>query len=625
MIEHRLNFPLPEPWKNTEFQIERFGSLNFLVGPNGSGKSRFAETLKNNLPDSRLLGTDRLRGMTKNEGLGFLGEHFKEGFQKSLFKHIRQAGTNFGSGLDTFVLLEERPDIRVLVEATLSHLFSRNIFLEWDSGNLIPKATLLGSGSSSYRIDHDECHGIKELMVLLTHLYNDQYSYLIIDEPELNLHPQFQAFFMQEARKFAGVPDPGTRKKVIFLITHSPFMIDIRNIDDLRSVLSFNLKHSVPTSLADIDNSTAQRLSTLIPRINVHHKQLFFSDNPVFVEGILDAQIIEGIQERRNASITAAGSCIIDAGGCEEVNRYLELCRKFAKEAFFFYDLDSLFLGNLRQCIKSENEVSEFLATLGLGGDFAQYCGALDRKLTELIRAIRQCEVQGVADLKSYLDDIAEEGELRDKNLQKARVAALVKIARSAETVIAATSQQLISDIQGRLRRIIEALRRVNVLLLPGGALEHYLPSYNGCPYRLREAAKRTAVESEVNFLASNGGTDLSARYKELFDSICQLPSKPPVDTRATLERYLGDYVHEFQGLVISHPEWLINDFNTHFTRTTSRLGKLFTVTAFNRTGPNEFEASISISGPTGTWTVDVSHDTNAGMRKFSLQPTPAS
>ena len=365
MIEYNLEFNLPEPWKSTKFQIERFGAINFLVGPNGSGKSRFAEVLKDNLGNSRLLGTDRLRGMTKNEGLGFLSEYFGSGFQKSYFENIRRAGSRFGAGLDTFVLLEERPDIRVMVEATLSHLFNRNIFLEWDSGYLIPKATL-GSSGSSYRIDRDECHGIKELMVLLTHLYNDQHPYLIIDEPELNLHPQFQAFFMQEARKIAGEHIPGTRKKVIFLITHSPFIIDIRTIDDLKSVLSFDLKYSAPKTLADIDRRTAQRLLSLAPRINVHHKQLFFSDNPVFVEGILDTQIIEKIQEHRNESITAAGSCIIDAGGCEEVNMYLELCRNFGKEAFFFYDLDSLFSGNLRRCIKNENEVSEFLATLGL-------------------------------------------------------------------------------------------------------------------------------------------------------------------------------------------------------------------------------------------------------------------
>ena len=250
MIEHSLSFPLPVPWKNAEFKTEHLGAVNFLVGPNGSGKTKFAETLKAHLPNSRLLGTDRLRGMTKNESLGFLSDDFRRGLQKNRFNSFKQAGQDLGAGIDTFVLLDERPDIRVLVEATLSHLFDRKIFLEWDSGNLIPKGAL-GSSTTTYRIDHDECHGIKELMILLAHLNNDQHPYLIIDEPELNLHPQFQAFFMQEVRKIAGKPVPGTSQKVVFLITHSPFIIDIRNIDDLRSVFSFNLKHSIPKSLVN--------------------------------------------------------------------------------------------------------------------------------------------------------------------------------------------------------------------------------------------------------------------------------------------------------------------------------------------------------------------------------------
>ncbi|WP_457818988.1 AAA family ATPase, partial [Staphylococcus aureus] len=81
-----------------------------------------------------------------------------------------------------------------------------------------------------------ECHGIKELLVLLTHLYNDAHQWLIIDEPELNLHPQFQSFLVQEIRKIAGTPEPGTRKKGVVLITHSPFMIDLRSLADLKSV-----------------------------------------------------------------------------------------------------------------------------------------------------------------------------------------------------------------------------------------------------------------------------------------------------------------------------------------------------------------------------------------------------
>src|SRR5688572_12439624 len=108
-------------------------------------------------------------------------------------------------------------------------------------------------------------------------------------------------------------------------------------------------------------------------------------DNPIFVEGILDAQLIETMQEARGVSVAGAGSCIIDVGGSDELNRYLELCGAFGKNAYFLYDLDSLFGGNLRSCVKSDGTVQSFLATAGVGRDFTKYCGELDKKLTEVI------------------------------------------------------------------------------------------------------------------------------------------------------------------------------------------------------------------------------------------------
>src|ERR1700694_5554043 len=214
-------FQLPPPWKNINFNFALFGSVTYLVGPNGSGKSKFAFSLKQRI-GARFLGTDRLSGMEQFPGLrNIYGDHLQQGLAKGHFEHIKQSGSEWGTGLDSLVLLEERIDLRIQVEATLSQLFDRDISLEWESGFLIPRATIAGSGVS-YRLDRDECHGIKEITILLAHLYDDKIKYLIIDEPELNLHPQLQAFFMQEVRKIAGDPTADPTKKAVILVTHSP-------------------------------------------------------------------------------------------------------------------------------------------------------------------------------------------------------------------------------------------------------------------------------------------------------------------------------------------------------------------------------------------------------------------
>ena len=250
MIGMNLSVPLPTPWAGGSFETDQIGSVNFLVGPNGSGKSQFAKELSKQLQNARLLGTDRLSGMEQvRPFVSFIGDHFSEGLRKNQFGHFKRP-ESVGWGISTLVLLEERMDLRIQLEAVLGSLFHREIILEWDSGNLVAKARRRDN-NAVYRLDREECHGIKELCVLLTHLYDDRLSSLIIDEPELNLHPQYQAFFMREVRKVAGDPTQDSRKKLVFLITHSPFILDFKSGDDLQSVNILQLGLRDPETLVD--------------------------------------------------------------------------------------------------------------------------------------------------------------------------------------------------------------------------------------------------------------------------------------------------------------------------------------------------------------------------------------
>jgi hypothetical protein len=623
MIEKNLSFKLPLPWKDKEFAVSKIGEINFLVGPNGSGKSKFGQTLKDHLGNTRLLGTDRLSGMEQNNALKqFFGDHFSGGLAKSHFPQFKSAGQQ-GLGIDTIILLEERMDLRIQVEATLSHLFNRNIYIEWDSGNLLARA-ILGDTGTSYRLDRDECHGIKELLVLLTHLYNDEYPYIIIDEPELNLHPQYQAFFIQEVRKVAGNPTIEPSKKVVFLITHSPFILDFRSIEDVKSVISFAIDHSLPKQILDLDEKASARLSTLVPRLNVHHKQLFFSDNPIFVEGILDAQLVGTLQEARGVSIAGAGSCIIDAGGCEEVNRYVELCLLFGKKAHFLYDLDSLFFGNLRACVKDDETVQNFLATSGIGNDFAKYCGDLDKKLTEIIDHLLLSPLQGVlARLYEFLNSLGERKNWDKKKWGKARVAVLTAISRYRNEIVDVLKPSDIDEIEGRLQQITTALRQRNIHLLTGGTLERYLPKYSGDPYELNDNLKRQAVINEIAEISiGTSDTEFANRYGELFDAICRLPSKIKVDVDKVLRNYLSRYIHELQVAVTNKPDWQLDQLKLHLNTVQHAAMKVFSVEELNRFEHNHFSAIIIISEMLGQKQrlVRVSHQTNAGMGEFEIQ-----
>ena len=625
MIEMNLEFPLPLPWNNQTFKATQVGPINFLVGPNGSGKSRFANELIGQLKsagNARLLGTDRLSEMRGPGAISrFIGDHFGKGFAKNWFPDLKTAGAQ-GSGIDTIVLLEERMDLRMQVEATLSHLFDREIVLEWDSGNLIPKVERR-QDRISYRLDRDECHGIKELLVLLTHLYDPNNKYLIIDEPELNLHPQYQAFFMQEVRKLAGNPQTETEKKAFFLITHSPYILEFRTDEDLNSVISFDLAYSTPKQIKNLDLNPPISLA-FTKRLNAHHKELFFSDNPIFVEGILDSQLIAAMMEARGVSVAGAGSCIIDAGGVEEVNQYFRLCQGLEKSAHFLYDLDSLFRGNLRACINDDESVQSLLASAGLGNDFGQYCGQLDKKLTCLVKKLlgESSLSKSLGPLEEFLKNLGEMSQWNPKQWAKARIAVLTAISKYREDIVPAVSQTLVEDIEGRLEQILNALGEKNMHVLPGGTLERYLPHYEGDDYSLNENTKRKAVDKEIEELANlSTEEDLLNRYKQLYEVVCNLPSKTNVKIEPVLRNYLGNYIHQFQKIVVDNPDWDQNEIQNRLNALQPGLAGVFFIGKLERLAENEFSATIEITEMLGQAKkfTEVSHRTNAGMGSFEI------
>ena len=513
-------------------------------------------------------------------------------------------------------------DLRIQVEATLSHLFDRHITLEWDSGNLLAKAELRGR-NQAYRLDREECHGIKELLVLLTHLYDDKHQYLIIDEPELNLHPQYQAFFIQEVRRVAGDPEIDSKKEIVFLITHSPFMLDLRDEDDLKSIMSFDLEYSVPKQVSNL-NLHVSSPSSLTRRLTSHHKQLFFSDNPIFVEGIHDARLVEAMMEARGVSVAGAGSCIIDAGGCEEANQYLKLCQGLGKRAHFLYDLDSLFSGNLRGCIKDDESVQSFLATAGLGNDFGKYCGELDRKLTDLIDQLLAAPLPPkIVRLGDFLRKFGARPQWDKGQLNRARTAVMTAIGRHKEDMIPVVTQQTLNDILGHWAQILTALEEKNIHVLPWGTIERYLPHYSGDEYELDPDGKRDAVYAEIEEMTKITTEEaLVKRYGDLFTVVRTLPSKVAVDIDVVLRNHLSNYIHEIQRTVVNYRDWDVDQIKQRLITVQPSQSNVFSIQEFERSGDRGFSATISIVEMLGQKgrVVQVDNNTNAGMGQFKIE-----
>ena len=623
MIKIDLNIQLPPPWENAFFQTNQIGEINFLVGPNGSGKSQFAQKLYDELQglnlQPRLLGTDRLSQMERiNAFERSVGNPFKEGLNKNQFQNIKRAG-GLGAGLDAIVLLEERMDLLIQVEGTLSHLFDREIILEWDSGRLIPKARRRGD-NVQYRLDREECHGIKELLVLLTHLYDDRTKYLIIDEPELNLHPQYQSFFIEEVRKLAGEPTTDSNSKALFLVTHSPFILDLKSTDDLKSIISFDLEFTVPKQVAGLKISCSE---PFVRRLSAHHKQLFFSDNPVFVEGILDAWVVQGMMESLGASMSGAGSCVIDANGVEEVNQYLKLAQGLGKNAHFLYDLDALFKGTLRRCIQEDESIQSFLVTAGLGDDIGKYCGVLEKEAIDLVDKLLSASITSqLGGLKTFLVQLGSRPNWEKEQFAKARIALLTTLSKYRDDAISAFSEVKVTNIESRLSQILAALEEKNIHVLPGGTLERYLPLFKGSEFDPSPDQKREAVLLELEEMAKfTTEEQLLCRYTDLYKTIRRFPSKDSVNLDIVLRRRLSRYIYGIQQTVVEYPDWGLERVQERMNIALPEYSNVFSIQSFVGQIGSGFRATILVANllDQGQMVVEVTDQTNAGMGRFEL------
>ncbi len=547
-IDIKLN--LQVPWKNENFEMSKIGYINYLVGPNGTGKSQFSEQLKNFFNSKqlkcRVLSADRLAGLgfsskDINNGNGnyvVSNSNFHDGFNKQYFLQYKQGAESMGTGADAFVLLEEKLDLKIKIEAILSQVLHRDIRLEWDSGKLVPMTYNIKQ-ASEYELKK-ESHGVKELLILLTHLYDDSHKVLIIDEPELNLHPQYQAFLLEHIRKVSGNPSEG--KKIIYLISHSPFILDFQTIDDLKSVICFHSDFRKPSFIENLDSTDEEKIKQIIPKLNVHHKQLFFANTPIFVEGIFDAQFIKAIQEKRGVSLEGSGSTVIDVGGNEQLSSYYLLSKLLGKKSLFIYDLDSIFFSSqLRINAEGSDEINQFLISLGIGSNFKDIWGLLSSTLEYLKSDLRN---KGSV-YKAYIEEL--DG---DKKAKKESYALLVYLKYFRDEAGAkSTNPSKIDLLFKQLENVIKAFEEIGVYILKNGAMENYFPSYDGNKFNIDDNKKRDCLNAEIDWMINEcqSNNELKTRYGELYEIMEKLPSGDKIDYKKVIESNLKDLIHKIQ------------------------------------------------------------------------------
>jgi hypothetical protein len=585
-------FPLPEPWPQpSEFALDDLPQITWLVGPNGSGKSRFLRAMRDALrgSDARIVETDRL-----NEARPAAGEEriygrngaFGRGIDRSFFDKLTELHKYDASLSSTMTRLFERPDLRVRVEATLSQLLSRDIRLEIIEGTLRPRMTF--RSTADYDLFADECHGVLELIVLLANIYDDSAAVLLIDEPEQNLHPQYQAFVLEEMKRI--------QDRRFVVATHSPFLLSVKTLQDLRGILCFHSDFRPPSSYSaqpHIDREVAQ----VIPRMTEQHRAFFFAEKPVFVEGYFDSAMIGGIQAGLGLSAASAGSCIVPSTGKDDAARYLLLSNALGKSAVFVFDLDALFE---RRLSTGAEQMADLVKKISQAGhqDFDRLRGQLEKALTA---ALRKFGAVVDASLPVGLKDLREYLTAESDSVVKQRVAFLVALARRENELRDCGLSADADAILGLRQALLTHLASAGIWVLPGGALENYLPSYSGNPYRIADDAKPRVTAAELEWIAAKPSIgDVGRRYGSLADIVAALPARPKVEIVPVLQREIADLLHRLIVSIrlqkVSAPEEIPAALGEAWTR----VANFVSIRKIEISAPDSFRGELQIADKFG-------------------------
>ncbi len=135
---------------------------------------------------------------------------------------------------------------------------------------------------------------------------------LLVDEPEISLHPQSQRALMRSLRSLDGQT---------IVATHSSNLLDRA---DPRTVLRLKrvatgVKVVSPSTLTD---DVARRLAR---HTSPQTAEAFFARAVILVEGPADQYALEALAQRRGRNLDAEGISIVPIGGANTIGTYLQL------------------------------------------------------------------------------------------------------------------------------------------------------------------------------------------------------------------------------------------------------------------------------------------------------------
>ena len=300
-----------------------------------------------------MLSTDRLAGLMVYSNYGWTSVPNAEGLRGIPLGDQERAQArgfaSFGSGIDEMYALKEQPEVWLRVAAFLRRALGRVMELRENAGLLDPYIRI---GNVEYSLLRDEGHGLRELVILLTAVYRQDWSLLVVDEPELHLHPSMTRLWLSELER---VCRSGNRRALV--VTHDPVLVKPVSVDELAAIWLFVPGMPSQPLAAHVRPGDGARVTASLQQNPELVSQLVFSPRPVLVEGVHDVAALTVALGRTQPAEVVAQTELIECGGSGGVALWFELARAAGLDVRAVADLDAALAPEVQRVMDAAPDV----------------------------------------------------------------------------------------------------------------------------------------------------------------------------------------------------------------------------------------------------------------------------
>jgi len=533
-----LQFSLPPDaalYKGQSPKINLRRGLTTLVGPNAAGKTSFLKRLRDVLRKAPPSAGKFVVFLSAGRGSSL--EHFRSGSDSPGTGNQSPAAVGHMNYMQNwwqiegtpgiFMRLKERADLLLKVEARLQTLHQRRLRLEWNQNGLQIKFVSTAGGEPYFA--NTEASGLLQLIPLLAAIYDDQICALLIDEPEISLHPQLQAFLLQEMRRAAGHPSSG--KKFIVIATHSPSMLPMRRIADITDFVFFTDRETLPLQVPlDAGVLKNRKLGALIARLSENHKLAFFASTVLLVEGPSDEIVVGGLSHKLEHPLLSANTQIVPVTGKGEFAETIKLFRLMGKRVSIMADLDGLSDSNSIALLFRE-QAADTVFRLG-HKDLASLDSGTRNELSKLINEDWE-GIQGLAEAHRYWTDLSSDVPVE---IRKKRSVLAVLLSSNDDALRGLALREKWLALRERYRALLNALDASGCIFLRRGTIEDY---YVAAAAR-SDSSKPEAAAIEVDKLEDMDPNAVEVTYSDAVRALKIAAPRKEINENDLLREQLG-------------------------------------------------------------------------------------